>query len=119
MAMPKTKYDFDAVDELQKVGFSQDQGRAMVRIFHEMQTAELATKADLVETRETLRTEIAETRETLRTEIAETRETLRTEMAVRIAAAETKLIKWMIGTALGSVALVTAILGIVIPQLIK
>ena len=97
MAMPKTKYDFDAVDELQKVGFSQDQGRAMVRIFHEMQTAELATKADLVETRETLRTEMAE----------------------RIAAAETKLIKWMIGTALGSVALVTAILGIVIPQLIK
>ena len=108
MAMPKTKYDFDAVDELQKVGFSQDQGRAMVRIFHEMQTAELATKADLVETRENLRTEIAETRESLRT-----------EMAVRIAAAETKLIKWMIGTALGSVALVTAILGIVIPQLIK
>ena len=97
MAMPKTKYDFDAVDELQEVGFSQDQGRAMVRIFHEMQTAELATKADLVETRETLRTEMAE----------------------RIAAAETKLIKWMIGTALGSVALVTAILGIVIPQLIK
>ena len=95
MAMPKTKYDFDAVDELQEVGFSQDQGRAMVRIFHEMQAAELATKADIAD---------------LRTDMA----SLELRLTDKMASMYTKLILWIIGTGLTCVGL-----GLTIFKLIR
>jgi len=78
--------------------------------------AHLATKTELVETREALRGEIAEVRESLRGEIAEVRESLRGEIAeVRVELIEkmsdvqTKLIIWLVGTAIASVSLMAAI----------
>ncbi|MBM3120280.1 MAG: hypothetical protein FJ006_12195 [Chloroflexi bacterium] len=82
------KLDFEAVEELQAVGFSSEQGKALVRIIANMQTAQLATKADLaglrtelVETREVLRGEIVAVRTEMRTEMAELRTEMRSEMA--------------------------------------
>jgi hypothetical protein len=37
--------DFEAGEELQAVGFSSEQGKALVRIIANMQTAQLTTKA--------------------------------------------------------------------------
>ena len=113
MAMPKR--DFEIVKDLQSIGLSEEWAQGIVRAIYDIYVANVATKSDLAD----LRAEVVETREALRSEIAqklvETKESLRKEMSD----IQTSLIKWMIGTALGSVALVTAILGIVIPQLIK
>ena len=128
--MAMAKLDFERVEDLQAVGFTTEQGRALVRLVADIQTAQLATKADLadlrtelVETRETLRGEIAE----VRTELVETREALRGEMSAleqrltekmanqelrlteKMTAIQTKLIIWLIGTAIGIVALVATI----------
>lgn len=114
MAMPKL--DFEAVEELQAVGFSPEQGKALVRIIANMQTAQLATKADLIETREILRSELAEVKNELRSEIADVKNELRSEMAAlelrlteKMSALFTKVIIWLVGTAIASVSLMATI----------
>jgi cell division protein FtsB len=90
--------------------------------------ATMATKDELAETREILRAEIADLRNEMRTEIsglrasmatmatkdelAETREALRHEMTAlelrlteKMAAMHTKVIIWLVGTAIASVTL--------------
>jgi len=87
--------------------------------------ANMATKDELAETRETLRAEMAALRANMatkdelaetRNELAETRETLRAEMAAlelrlteKISAMFTKVIVWLVGTAIASVSLMAAI----------
>ena len=100
MAMPKL--DFDFVEDLKTAGASHELAQAILRVVSEKQVAQLATKADVAD----LRTELVETREVLRTEMAG----LRGEMAEKMAAIQTRLVIWMIGTALGIVALVAGIL---------
>jgi len=113
------KLDFEAVEELQAVGFSSEQGKALVRIIANMQTAQLATKADLaglrtelVETREVLRGEIVAVRTEMRSELGE----LRSEMAAlelrlteKMSAMFTKVIIWLVGAVIASVSLMAAI----------
>ncbi|MFP3868945.1 MAG: hypothetical protein ACLFUU_12450 [Desulfobacteraceae bacterium] len=142
MVMPKL--DFEAVENFQTAGASKKLAQEIVRYVSDKLAAQVVNKADLIETREALRsdiaglrvematkaelaglrTELVETKEALRAEmtqlatkngLVETRETLRKEMSD----IQTSLIKWMIGTALGSAALVTAILGATILRLIK
>jgi len=91
--------------------------------------AAMATKEELAETQESLRAEISEVRESLRAEmtglratmatkdeLAETRESLRAEMASlelrlteKMSAMFTKVIIWLVGTAIASVTLMATI----------
>jgi len=132
------KLDFDIVKDLEDAGASQELAKAVVRAIADKTIAELATKsdlaelrADLAEVRATMATkdELAETRETLRAEItslraimatkdelAETRESLRAEMASlelrlteKMSAMFTKVIIWLVGTAVASVTLIATI----------
>ena len=128
MAVPKL--DFDIVKDLEDAGASQELAKAVVRAIADKTIAELATKGDvaalrteLIETREALRGEIAdvrtellETRESLRAEISEVRESLRaeiaamrTEMIEKMSVVQTKLIIWLVGTAIASITLVATI----------
>jgi len=98
MGMPKM--DYEAIEDLQTEGASKELAQAIVRYVHEKQT-HLATKADLSE----LRTELVETRESLRTEMV----ALEMRLNEKMTAIQTKLIIWLIGTAIGIVALVATI----------
>jgi len=87
--------------------------------------AAMATKEELAETRESLRAEITSLRATMatkdelaevRNELAETRESLRAEMASlelrlteKMSAMFTKVIIWLVGTAIASVTLMATI----------
>jgi len=99
MAMPKL--DFDIVKDLEDAGASQELAKAVVRAISEKTVAQLATKSDLAE----LRTELIETRESLRGEIAE----VRVELIEKMSDVQTKLIIWLVGTAIASVSLMAAI----------
>ncbi len=119
------KLDFEIARDLQAAGASQELAEAVVRAISERQTANLSTKSDvvglrteLIETREALRSEIAAIRAVMATkeELAETREVLRSEMAAlelrlteKMATLHTKIIIWLVGTAIASVTLVAAI----------
>jgi hypothetical protein len=79
---------------LQSVGFTQEQSKALVRIIAGLQSAHLATRADLVETREALRGEMA---------------SLELRLSEKMSAPFTKVIVWMVGTAIASVTLMATI----------
>lgn len=79
----------------------QEQGKALVRIIVGMQSAQAATKADLIETREALRSEIAD----LRNEMAALELRLTEKMSVMF----TKMIIWLVGAVIASVSLVATI----------
>ncbi len=122
--MPKP--DFEIVKDLQSIGFSEERAQGIIRAIYDIYVANVATKSDLkdlqaelVETREALRAEmtqlatkneLVETRETLRKEMVETRETLRKEMMV----VQNRLILWVIGTGLTCLGL-----GLTIFKLLK
>ena len=137
MAVPKL--DFDIVKDLEDAGASQELAKAVVRAIADKTVAGLATKSDLAELRADLaemraamatKEELAETRESLRAEItslratmatkdelAETRESLRAEMASlelrlteKMSAMFTKVIIWLVGTAIASVTLMATIM---------
>lgn len=83
----------------------------MVRAISEKQTANLAAKTDLVE----LRTKLIETGEFLRNEISDLRNEVWSEMAAlalrlteKMASIYTKVVIWLVGTALASISLVAA-----------
>jgi len=99
---------------LQGVGASEELAQGIVRAIYDIYVPNVATKSDLadlraeiVETREALRSEMAQIRVemsqlTTKNDMAETRETLRKEMMV----IQNRLIFWVLGTGLGAVALV-------------
>lgn len=95
------KLDFDIVKDLEDAGASQELAKAVVRAISERTVAQLATKTDLAE----LRTELIETREALRGEIAGAR----TELIEKMSVVQTKLIIWLVGTAIVSVSLMATI----------
>ena len=115
------KLDFDIVKDLEDAGASQELAKAVVRAISDKTISQLATKSDLAE----LRTELAEIRANMatkdelaetRNELAETRETLRAEMAAlelrlteKMATMHTKVIMWLVGTAIASISLMAAI----------
>ena len=99
MAVPKL--DFDIVKDLEDAGASQELAKAVVRAISEKQIANLATKADIVE----LRTELIETREALRSEMAALELRLTEKMSVMF----TKVIIWLVGTAIASITLLATI----------
>ena len=105
MAMPKL--DFEIARDLQTAGASQELAEAVVRAISEQQTAHLATKADLIETREVLRTEIAEIRASMATkdELA----ALELRLTEKMSAMFTKVIIWLVGTAIASVSLMATV----------
>jgi len=123
MAVPKL--DFDIVKDLEDAGASQELAKAVVRAIADKTVAGLATKSDLAELRADLaeiraamatKEELAETRESLRAEISEVRESLRAEMASlelrlteKMSAMFTKVIIWLVGTAIASVTLMATI----------
>lgn len=72
-----------------------------MRIIVGMQSAQAATKADLIETREALRSEIAD----LRNEMAALELRLTEKMSVMF----TKVIIWLVGAVIASVSLVATI----------
>jgi len=95
------KMDFDYVEDLKTAGASHELAQAILRVVSEKQVAQLATKADVAE----LRTELVETREALRTEMA----SLEMRLTEKMSAMYTKLILWLIGTAIAIVASATGI----------
>lgn len=92
MAVPKL--DFDIVKDLEDAGASQELAKAVVRAISEKQTANLATKADLVE---------------LRGELKEELSALELRLTEKMAAMHTKVIIWLVGTAIASITLVATI----------
>jgi len=84
-----------AVRRLTEAGIPEPQAEAVVREQTHILEHNLATKADI---------------ETLRQETKASIETLRQETEAGIEVAKTELIKWMVGTNLGVVALVIAAL---------
>ena len=112
MAVPKL--DFDIVKDLEDAGASPELAKAVVRAIADKTVAGLATKSDLAE----LRADLAEMRAAMATkdELAETRESLRAEMASlelrlteKMSAMFTKVIIWLVGTAIASVTLMATI----------
>jgi len=123
-----------AVRRLTEAGIPEPQAEAVVREQTHILEHNLATKADIETLRQETRAEIAAVRadiETLRQETKASIETLRQETEAEIATvradveklrletkagievAKTELIKWMVGTNLGVVALVIAALKLI------
>ena len=108
------KLDFEITRDLQAAGASQDLAEAVVRAISEKQIANLATKADLID----IRTELVENRETLRSELAEIRSCMATtdelgalelRLTEKMSAMFTKMIIWLVGAVIASVTLMATI----------
>jgi hypothetical protein len=112
--------------ELTDAGMDPRQAEALVRGLGDMDTSELATKADLgvlrteladvktdmAEMRSELKTEMAELRSELKTEMADLRSELRTEIAGvkgEIAALKGEMFRFMYLQAMGIVGLTVAL----------
>jgi hypothetical protein len=89
------KLEFEIARDLQAAGASQELAEAVVRAISEKQTAQLATKADLIE---------------LRGELKEDFASLELSLTTKMASLHTNVIIWLVGIALGIVALVVGIL---------
>jgi len=102
-----------AVRRLTEAGIPEPLAEAVVREQTHILEHNLATKADIETLRQETRAEIAAVRadvEKLRLETRADIEKLRQETKASIEVAKTELIKWMVGTNLGVVALVIAAL---------
>jgi hypothetical protein len=92
----------EVVKDLQAAGFTEGQAEAVSRVVLQARSVDLsnlATKADLAETRAGLQTSIAETRARLETSIAETK---------------TEILKWMVSTiGLQTVVIIGAVITLV------